>query len=112
LVIPVSERDDFSYKNLEGLIKNHLVVDKFFGAKTEEVQQKVLDFYNKSNSNDKDNVFYLQRYTQILSDLQFNVPVLWEILLRGYHGWTVFAYNSPYFSSHLIPSICPVKGYF
>jgi hypothetical protein len=89
LVIPDSKRAGFGQKDLEGLIRGHLVVEKFYGNKTAEVQQKVLDFYSQSNSSDKDNVFYLQRYTQILSDLQFNIPVLWEVLLRGYHGWTV-----------------------
>lgn len=109
IVIPVSKRASFSEKDLELLIQE-LVLEKFYGNKTQEVRQKILNFYSQSNSVDKDNVFYLQRYTQLFSDLQFNVPVLWEILLRGHYNWTVFAYNSPYFDKNNIPVQCPVKG--
>ncbi|KAI6176869.1 Carboxylic ester hydrolase [Aphelenchoides bicaudatus] len=112
LVIPASKIPNFSYKDLEGLVRDHIVLEKYFGNKTKEVQQKVLEFYSQSNANKKDNVFYLQRYTQILSDLQFNIGVLWEILLRGYHGWNVYAYNSPYFDKNWIPPRCPIKESF
>jgi hypothetical protein len=109
LVIPTSKIPKFSSKDLEGLIRQYVVLESFYKSDTKEVQDKILDFYLTSTLNDKDNVFYLQRYTQILSDLQFNVAVLWEILFRGFHNWKVFAYQSPYFNNDVIPPRCPVK---
>lgn len=109
LVISDSKIPNFSEKDLGDLVRE-LVVKDFFGNKTEEVRDRILEFYSRFNSEPKDNVFYLQRYTQLLSDLQFNMGVLYDILLRGYYGWKVFAYNSPYFNEKVIPQRCPVKS--
>jgi hypothetical protein len=109
LAIPTEKLSNFSNKDVEGLVRGHLVVDEFFKNQTKEVQDKVLEFYLKSNGRKIDNVFYLQRYTQLFSDLQFNIPIMWEILLRIFSGWTVFTYHSPYFNPVTIPERCPVK---
>ncbi|KAI6215237.1 Hydrolase [Aphelenchoides besseyi] len=109
LVIPLEKRANFSVNNLETLVRQHLVTEENFKDKTTEVQDKILRFYTKSNNYNKKNVFYLQRYTQIFSDLQFAIPILWDVLEREANGWKVFVYKSSYINNALIPSTCPVK---
>ena len=117
--MPLEARANFSAADVERFVRKRLVTVERFGsaAAAKRLADRLLDFYLRSSSSSSnaplplDNVFYLQRYTQIFSDLQFNAAILTDIVERSARGWpAVFAYKSAYVRPGSVPNYCPVKG--
>ncbi|KAI6177773.1 Carboxylic ester hydrolase [Aphelenchoides bicaudatus] len=106
--IRIRERSKFSAQNLHHIIE-YVIKEDLYGNETQTVRNKVFNFYDfANNSTTKDNIFYLRRYTQFISDLQFNVPILREIQMRGRFGWPIYAYSHPYLNISTLRSHCPI----
>ena len=75
----------------------------------------VADFYvhrQDSESDDDDSKFYLGRYCELLSDLQYNIPVLHELDMKRKHGWDTYFYVPDYVSDAVTDPQIPVSGNF
>ncbi|KAI6213170.1 hypothetical protein M3Y94_00118900 [Aphelenchoides besseyi] len=110
MTIQTSQIDGFSSREVERLVD--VIVREGNFKNVEEVKRKILEFYLNSNGEEKNNVFYLQRYTQILSDLQFNLPIARDIIDRRARGWSIFAYKSTYVNPEATTERCPIKKSF
>ncbi|KAI6175089.1 Carboxylic ester hydrolase [Aphelenchoides bicaudatus] len=85
-------------------IETEIARPEFFGAKTEEARQKLIQFYadrNATLAKTIDPHFYLTRYTQILSDTQFAIPSLMEVRKKSEEGWPVYLYLSNYMNPRI-----------
>jgi len=98
-LVPMERFGTFGREDLVKFIKEEIARPEFFGDKTEEVQQKLIQFYadrNATLASKADPFFYLTRYTQILSDTQFAIPSLMEVSKKRDEGWPVYLYLSNY----------------
>ncbi|KAI6186287.1 Carboxylic ester hydrolase [Aphelenchoides besseyi] len=110
MTIQTNQIAGFSSREVERLVD--VIVREGSFRNVDEVKRKVLEFYLNSNEEEKNNVFYLQRYTQILSDLQFNLPIVRDIIDRRARGWSIFAYKSTYVNPEATTERCPIKKSF
>ncbi|KAK5977318.1 COesterase domain-containing protein [Trichostrongylus colubriformis] len=70
----------------------HFIRREFFTDKLDEVINKIVAYYvDRDEENTHD--FYLDRYTEFLSDVMFNVPAVDGILGRRDKGWNLYAYS-------------------
>ncbi|KAI6220844.1 Carboxylic ester hydrolase [Aphelenchoides fujianensis] len=77
------------------------------------VRREILEFYLKPKEGEVvNNVFYLQRYTQIFSDLQFTVAIARDISERKARGWPIHAYMTTYVNPGAVGETCPIKKSF
>lgn len=84
-----AELETFGEKEFKKFVAEKLATEKIFGAKAEEVQDKINNFYlGKGKKND--NLFYLEKYAKLISDLIFNIPQLREMRLKADAGWPVY----------------------
>lgn len=85
--------ESFGREDLVKFIETEIARPEFFGAKTDEARQKLIQFYadrNATLAKTIDPHFYLTRYTQILSDTQFAIPSLMEVRKKSEEGWVSF----------------------
>ena len=121
--IDVEKRQSFSEQDVRELVQSIFPEDLY--TNSFEIQNRVLDFYLKDDSwSEKNHLFYLKKYTQasittnfnysfllqIFSDLQFNVPIVWDILLRSNRRWPIYVYKSAYVNPGAMPESCPIKS--
>ncbi|KAH7711698.1 CRE-GES-1 protein [Aphelenchoides avenae] len=101
LGIPPQDQPTYGEEQFRQFVENVVATEKDFGSQVEEVRQKVLGFYLKiQNGEKKDNVFYLKKYTQLCSDLMWNIPAMREAHVKVEHAWPVFLYKHTYLHKH------------
>nr|CDJ97603.1 Carboxylesterase domain containing protein [Haemonchus contortus] len=88
------KEDDFVTWNRDKLVASikKLIPHGFFESKTDEVIDKLVAYYADRDEEDAYE-FYLDRYTEFLSDVLFNVAAVDGILARREEGWNLFAYS-------------------
>ena len=73
--------------------------------------QEISDFYLHTETNiPRDYKFYLDKYTELHSDILFVEPVLIEANLKASLGWPVYVYENIYYNPTMFPPDFPVKG--
>ncbi|KAH7689605.1 Protein K07C11.4, partial [Aphelenchoides avenae] len=93
LVVPPEKLSTFSHDHLVRFINETIAPESVFGDKTDEVRAKLTWFYADRNASENaDAGFYLTRYTQVLSDAQFAIPVLTEVRRKSEENWPVHLY--------------------
>ncbi|KAI1711722.1 carboxylesterase family domain-containing protein [Ditylenchus destructor] len=97
LIIPQDKWQTFDRERLVKFINATVVPEGLFGDKTDEVRKAVIWFYADRNVS-ADPKFYLTRYTQVLSDMQFAIPALMEVSKKSRENWPVFLYLINYMS--------------
>ncbi|KAH7698897.1 GES-1 protein, partial [Aphelenchoides avenae] len=94
LLIPKAKQASYGADDFEEFVVERVATKECFGEKADEVTKQISDFYlNAADVEKKDNLFYLRRYTQLLSDILFNVPILRETETKAANGWPVFVYE-------------------
>ena len=85
---------------------------KIFGANvSKNLVQEISDFYlNTEATIPRDYKFYLDKYTELHSDIIFVEPVLIEAKFKASLGWPVYVYKNIYFNPTTFPPDFPVKG--
>ena len=85
---------------------------KIFGANvSKHLVQEISDFYlNTEAIIPRDYKFYLDKYTELHSDIIFVEPVLIEANFKASLGWSVFVYENIYYNPTTFPPDFPVKG--
>ncbi|KAH7701858.1 CRE-GES-1 protein [Aphelenchoides avenae] len=101
LGIPPQDQPAYSEEQFRRFVQKVVATEKDFGSQAEEVHQKVLGFYLKTeNGEKKDNAFFLKKYTQLCSDLMWNIPAMREAHLKVELGWPVYLYKHTYLHKH------------
>ncbi|CAD5230432.1 unnamed protein product [Bursaphelenchus xylophilus] len=101
--IPDSKRATFGKPDLIKLAEK---LAKPVDPSKTPIELMIEEYSNREG--DKNNVFYMNQYTSIYSDLQFNIPILLELWLKTLAGWTVFAYKNEYANVKFFPEDCPI----
>lgn len=90
-----------------------MITEATFPKKHKAVQQKVVDFYIHNKAPEKkDGIFYFRKYTQLLSDVMFNMPVINEARIKADNDWKVYLYLTTYINRDIFPKDIPVKSEF
>ncbi|KAI1708092.1 carboxylesterase family domain-containing protein [Ditylenchus destructor] len=95
LYVPQEKQANYNKEDFVRAVKDLVTTEERFGSKAAEVCDKVVDFYINYNASEveKNNIFYLRRYTQLISDIQFNVPIVREGFIKAACEWPVYLYN-------------------
>ncbi|XGW05272.1 hypothetical protein V3C99_016000 [Haemonchus contortus] len=102
--------DDFLLWNRDKLVATikNFIRHEFFESNTDEVIDKVIAYYvNRDEVESYD--FYLDRYTEFISDVMFNVPAVDGILSRREKGWNLFAYSFNHYNKAIWPDDLPKR---
>uniref|UniRef100_A0A914DCX3 Carboxylesterase type B domain-containing protein n=1 Tax=Acrobeloides nanus TaxID=290746 RepID=A0A914DCX3_9BILA len=109
--IPSEKYQEFGEDSLKQFIKEYVASEAIFGEKAQEVQDKVFEFYGVRNQpKNVDYKFYIDRYTQILSDTQFIIPGLLTAQEKLKNDWPVYLYQNEHYNKKNFPDDFPVKG--
>ncbi|EYB92310.1 hypothetical protein Y032_0195g1474 [Ancylostoma ceylanicum] len=85
---------DEIYKGIE---KVKIVQKVYTGDHLEEVLKEIIGYY-VDRGEVKEFEFYINRYTEFLSDLLFVVPTLDGLLARRDAGWDIYAYSLEHYN--------------
>uniref|UniRef100_A0A7E4VHJ8 COesterase domain-containing protein n=1 Tax=Panagrellus redivivus TaxID=6233 RepID=A0A7E4VHJ8_PANRE len=91
---------------------NNFVPPSLFGSETDEVRQKIIDFYLKPDATETtaiDNLFYFNKYIELGSDFFFNIPVITELQAKTKANWPVYTYLTTYSNKAILPEAMPFK---
>ncbi|KAL6743807.1 hypothetical protein Aduo_016803 [Ancylostoma duodenale] len=74
------------------------IIQKFYtGNHLEKVLKAIIGYY-VDRGEEKEFEFYINRYTEFLSDLMFVVPTVVGILARRNAGWEIYAYSLDHYN--------------
>ena len=112
LTIPPEKFRHFGAIDFEDIVKNSLALTKVFGTNvSKHLVQEISDFYLHTETNiPRDYKFYLDKYTELHSDILFVEPVLIEANLKASLGWPVYVYENIYYNPTMFSPDFPVKG--
>ncbi|KHN73927.1 Gut esterase 1 [Toxocara canis] len=110
MAVPSAKISNFSSKDLIEYIKRVAASEKDFGSSASDFQQQLIEFFVERGAPEKpDPSFYLGRLVEMMSDLQFNIPIYHEIELKRAHNWTTYFFVQDYHHEGL-DSQRPFKG--
>ncbi|KAH7693973.1 Protein GES-1, partial [Aphelenchoides avenae] len=100
LALSPEKQTSFGAEDFERFVAKEVGTKETFGANLELVRKQIVDFYTQADnaSQVKDAAFYVKRYTELCSDLQFNIPVLQEIFAKAVSDWPIIAYLNTHLS--------------
>ncbi|RCN34666.1 hypothetical protein ANCCAN_19485 [Ancylostoma caninum] len=91
---------DYSSWNRDKLITElKKIIRKFYTGNHLEKVLKVIIGYYVDRDEEKEFEFYINRYTEFLSDLIFFVPTVDGILARRNAGWEIYAYSLDHYNN-------------
>lgn len=110
--IPTERWNNFSRADLQEFMTTGVCPEVEFGRKMGPFLHLLTDFYMDREAPEiPDSKFYIRRYTELISDLQFNVPVYHEIELKRLLGWKdTFYYVIDFVSQATKKETDPLEG--
>uniref|UniRef100_F1L2E5 Gut esterase 1 n=1 Tax=Ascaris suum TaxID=6253 RepID=F1L2E5_ASCSU len=95
--IPSSKMSKFSADDLTDYIKKEVATESDFGAAAEDFQHKLIEFFVRRDApQHADSDFYLARLLEVMNDLRFNVPLLYEIEMKREYKWSTYFFVKEY----------------
>ena len=96
----------FSYPHI---FRDNVVTHEEFARRTSPFFIELRDFYLYRDNQDT-SAFYLTRLAELVSDLQFNVPIVHEVELKRLHGWDTYFAVIDYESETTRDKDVPIRG--
>ncbi|EYB92302.1 hypothetical protein Y032_0195g1471 [Ancylostoma ceylanicum] len=90
LTVDPTDYRNWNRERLVSELKN-LVEEIYIGDHLEELFNEIVSYY-VDRDEEQQSEFYIDRYTEFLSDLMFVVPSVDSILARRAAGWNMYAY--------------------
>ncbi|GMR31150.1 hypothetical protein PMAYCL1PPCAC_01345 [Pristionchus mayeri] len=106
------ERESFSRRDLVDFIEKIVVTDGEHKESAQAFRKLLVDFYAGDEESEKDSSFYIQRYSDLNSDLQFLIPMYQEIQLKISLGWPSYLYISQHVTKSFPRGDNAVKGMY
>ncbi|CAJ0589169.1 unnamed protein product [Cylicocyclus nassatus] len=102
--------EDYKNWSKQRLIKKlkRLVEKEYIGGHLDELMDEIIRFY-VDRGEEENNEIYLDRYTEFLSDVFFNVPVANGVLARRAAGWDIYAYYLDHYNDAIWDGKVPKK---
>lgn len=111
LSINSADFESFGENDVLDFIENVAAPERIFGSSAYEVRQRLVLFYLGRDVPEKpDYKFYLERYTQLVSDVLFNIPCLRMKDLKVENGWPVWFYFNVHHNPKAYKRDTPIKG--
>ncbi|KAF7634346.1 hypothetical protein Mgra_00006313 [Meloidogyne graminicola] len=110
--IPWNEINNFDFNQFKYKVDNIIAKNEFFGEKiAKELSQEIIEFYlnndplNEFNyfENTKTSNYYLQRYTLLLSDIQFIISIINDSQLKILNNWPIYLYYNLHYNPKTFP---------
>ncbi|KAH7666440.1 CBN-GES-1 protein [Aphelenchoides avenae] len=99
LAISPEKQATFGPDDFEQFLVNAVAINK---NSVKKVRREILDFHTKADNASQvciaDSAFYVKRYTEMCSDVLFNIPILSELVAKEVNDWPMFAYFNTYLS--------------
>ncbi|GMR31151.1 hypothetical protein PMAYCL1PPCAC_01346 [Pristionchus mayeri] len=92
IALTKEEQKTFSRRDLVDFIEKVVVTDEEHKEFAGAFRKLLVDFYAGEDDSGKDSAFYVQRYSDLNSDLQFLIPMYQEIQLKIALGWPSYLY--------------------
>ena len=115
LAIAPEKFHNFGANEFEEIVQKSVALPKIFGANvSSQLVQEISDFYlnTETEPSSHNYTFYLDKYTELRSDILFVEPVLIEAKLKASLGWPVYVYENVYYNPTMFAPDFPVKGLF
>jgi Carboxylesterase family len=72
-------------------------------GQVEAIRRAIYEYYSSVDV-EAPRYLYIQRYTRLLSDIQFIIPSLWEARLKAQSGWPTYIVHFDYFNVAMVGS--------
>uniref|UniRef100_F1KZX8 Carboxylic ester hydrolase n=1 Tax=Ascaris suum TaxID=6253 RepID=F1KZX8_ASCSU len=103
--------EQYGKSDLIDFIREIVAPKRLFAEHSDEVQRKLIEHYvNISSPYEEDYKFYLERYTLLITDALFHVPLVREAHMKTQLGWPVWLYVTDHYNPALFRRDLPVKG--
>uniref|UniRef100_A0AC34FSH6 Carboxylic ester hydrolase n=1 Tax=Panagrolaimus sp. ES5 TaxID=591445 RepID=A0AC34FSH6_9BILA len=102
--IKKDDQPNFSKQNLINFIRNKIATISAFGNDAEAAFKDLKEFYVERGSVDQKSQdrFYFNRYTDLLSDIQFTIPSIRDGLEKSKLDWPTYIYLFDYTNPELV----------
>ncbi|KAI1701023.1 carboxylesterase family domain-containing protein [Ditylenchus destructor] len=112
--IPWKEFNEYGEDNFHRFVRM-IASEAHYGAKGAlKVQSEIISYYLGGGGSQlsRNSTFYLRQYTQLLTDIQYIVPIIWESRIKAAFKWPVFLYLNTYFNEKMFPDAVKVRDNF
>ncbi|CAD5232245.1 unnamed protein product [Bursaphelenchus xylophilus] len=111
LTLLPEEYEKFGEAEIIEKIKKNLIPESEFGGIAKKIQDRVISFYVRRRvPENPDPLFYIARYVEIMSHLQFFIPTAFEIMEKHEHNWPIYISRNEYFADHHFKEGTKLKG--
>ncbi|PAV60960.1 hypothetical protein WR25_25795 isoform B [Diploscapter pachys] len=107
--VPREKWTSYTGEDLLDYIRDNVVTHDEFARRTSPFFIELRDFY-LYRDNQNTSAFYLTRLAELISDLQFNVPIVHEVELKRLHGWDTYFAVIDYESETTRDKDVPIRG--
>ncbi|KAH7691443.1 CBN-GES-1 protein [Aphelenchoides avenae] len=108
IAIDTSRFESYNESDFTAFVRDVVAPKVAFGADAEKVQRELLDFLLARIEDCRHKPGALPR--QLLSDIIFNVPVLWQAQQQADNGWPTYLYLNSFFNANQFPADIPLTG--
>ncbi|KAL3101844.1 hypothetical protein niasHS_003253 [Heterodera schachtii] len=114
MAVPWSETDNYGPEQFESFLLGQIATTDRFGSRAHAVGREIFNFYTKSSAalGYSTNAFYLRQYTQLISDLAFNLPIITELQHKSSRGWPIHFYVHGHVNEQSFPREVPIHESF
>jgi carboxylesterase type B len=114
-VLQKAQWPGFGESNFTNFVWNVVIDQRFYGNGSDRagMAQAIIDFYTSDKTNTSDYVYWITKYTQLISDYIFGIPLLIECREKAALGWTTYLYQNQHYSQYLYDQIDlnpPLRG--
>lgn len=95
------------------IIGRKLLYDNRYGDNRNQVWEEILDYYTRQGKPEEEqelNGFYVDRYSEMLSDVTFNVPIIREIVERVERKTPVWTYLLEHYNEKIWKDYVPERA--
>ena len=88
----LSKAENYSRQDFVETVHFRLGTEAVFGDRAFEAADEIIHFYESQKAYDSSSHRYLQLYTQLISDITFNIPAIREAHMKAASGHKVYFY--------------------
>uniref|UniRef100_A0A914HY51 Carboxylic ester hydrolase n=1 Tax=Globodera rostochiensis TaxID=31243 RepID=A0A914HY51_GLORO len=114
LALPWTAINNYGSEQFEDFLLGQIATARRFGPRASALGREIFDFYARSSASlgYSTNAFFIRQYTELLSDLIFNLPIVTEIQHKLSRGWPMHFYVHGHVNEQAFPKEVPIHESF